>query len=179
MSTFTRLVLSLALAWSVFPTQAEEVSAHDQFVTHSIAVSGAVEHPLNLNVAALQSLPQVAGGDLPLVCQSGANVGRIEHYKGVTLKEILNRAVVHSESHNDVKKMAIIARASDGYAVVFSWSEVFNSPIGEEVVVFFERDGQPLGADEGEIAMVSGKDTRTGPRHVKWLQTIEVKKIVE
>ena len=38
---------------------------------------------------------------------------------------------------------------------------------------------QPLGDDEGRIAMVSSKDTRTGPRHVKWLQDIEVKKIAD
>ena len=39
--------------------------------------------------------------------------------------------------------------------------------------------GQPLADDEGRIAMVSTKDTRTGPRHVKWLQGIEVRKIVD
>ena len=75
--------------------------------------------------------------------------------------------------------MAIIATASDGYKVVFSWSEVFNSPLGEGVIVFFEKDGVPLADDEGRIAMVSTKDIRTGPRHVKWLQAIEVRKIAE
>ena len=30
-------------------------------------------------------------------------------------------------------------------------------------------------ADEGHIAMVSTKDIKTGPRHVKWLQTLEVR----
>ena len=77
------------------------------------------------------------------------------------------------------KKMAIIAGASDGYKVVFSWNEIFNSPIGDGVIVFFEKDGFPLADDEGRIALVSTKDLRTGPRHVKWLQSIEVRKIVD
>ena len=34
-----------------------------------------------------------------------------------------------------------------------------------------------LGDDEGRIALISAKDIRTGPRHVKWLQSIEVRKI--
>ena len=47
------------------------------------------------------------------------------------------------------------------------------------MIVFYERDGLPLKDDEGRIAMVSAKDTRTGPRHVKWLNGIEVRKIVD
>ena len=114
-----------------------------------------------------------------MVCQSGANLGQLEHLKGVLLRDILEKAAVVSHSHNDVKKMAIIATASDGYKVIFSWTEVFNSPLGDGVIVFFEKDGKALGDDEGRIALVSTKDTRTGPRHVKWLQGIEVRKIVE
>ena len=40
-------------------------------------------------------------------------------------------------------------------------------------------DRVPLADDEGRIALISGKDIRTGPRHVKWLQSIEVRKIVD
>jgi hypothetical protein len=47
------------------------------------------------------------------------------------------------------------------------------------VLVLFERDGKPLAPAEGPLALISGKDIRTGPRHVKWLQTVEVRQIVE
>lgn len=150
-----------------------------RFVTTSITVSGAVEHQLNLSVDELRKFPPQQVGEVPLICQSGANRGKLENFKGVRLRDILERAVVKAPAHNDVKKMVIIASASDGYKVVFSWSEVFNSPVGEGVMVFFEKDGLPLGDDEGRIAMVSTQDIRTGPRHVKWLQDIEVRKIVE
>jgi hypothetical protein len=33
---------------------------------------------------------------------------------------------------------------------------------------------RPLGDDEGRIALVSLKDARPGPRHVKWLSAIDV-----
>lgn len=149
------------------------------YVTRSLTVNGAVGHVLKLDVDALRKFPPQQVGEVPLVCQSGANKGKLENLKGVLLRDILEKATVKAPGHNDGKKMAIIASASDGYKVVFSWSEVFNSPIGEGVIVFFEKDGQPLADDEGRIAMVSAKDTRTGPRHVKWLQKIEVKKIAD
>jgi hypothetical protein len=37
----------------------------------------------------------------------------------------------------------------------------------------------PLGDQEGRIALISAKDTQTGPRHVNWLNGIEVRKIVD
>ena len=42
------------------------------------------------------------------------------------------------------------------------------------MLIVYERDGTPLGNDEGRIALVSLKDTRPGPRHVKWLATVDV-----
>lgn len=158
---------------------ADKVDDPSKFVTTSITVSGAVEHQLTLGVDDLRSFPPQQVGELPLVCQSGANAGKIENIKGVLLRDILEKAVVKAPGHNDTKKMVIIASASDGYKVVFSWSEVFNSPVGEGVIVYFEKDGLPLADDKGRIAMVSAGDTRTGARQVKWLQGIEVRKVVD
>jgi hypothetical protein len=47
------------------------------------------------------------------------------------------------------------------------------------VLVVYERDGAPLPDDEGRIALVSLKDTRPGPRHVKWLQAVEVIRVAD
>lgn len=156
-----------------------EIANTSKFVTESVTISGIVEHKLKLSVDDLRKFPPQQVGELSVVCQSGANLGKLENLKGVLLRDILEKAAIISRSHNDVKKMAIIATASDDYKVVFSWNEVFNSPIGEGIVVFFEKDGKALEDDEGRIAMVSSKDIRTGPRHVKWLKAIEVRRIVD
>jgi hypothetical protein len=149
------------------------------FVTDTITVSGNVEHTLVLGVDDLRKFSQQQIVEISLQRQSGADAGKIEKLKGVLLRDIVQKAAVVSKDHNDVKKLAVIAGASDGYKVVFSWSEIFNSPLGDGIIVFFERDGAPLDDAEGHIAMLSAKDTRTGPRHVKWLQTIVVTKITD
>lgn len=140
-------------------------------VTTSISVTGAVEHTMTLGVEDLRAFPTQKVNEVPLVCQTGANLGKLENFKGVRLRDIIERAKVVAPGHNDVKKMVVIAGASDGYKVVFSWSEIFNSPVGDGVYVFAD--------DEGRIAMISTKDLRTGPRHVKWLNHIEVRKILD
>ncbi|MEN9396477.1 MAG: hypothetical protein RLZ81_1007 [Pseudomonadota bacterium] len=168
---------TLAFAGHAFA--ATKVDDPAKYVTQAITVSGAVEQDLRLSVNDLRQFPPQQVGELPMVCQTGANVGKLENLKGVLLRDILEKAKVVSKEHNDVKKTIVIATASDGYKVVFSWSEVFNSPVGDGVTVFFEKDGKTLGDEEGRIAMVSTKDLRSGPRHVKWLKELEVRKIVD
>lgn len=165
------VLLATGFAWAAEPPS--------RFVTTRFTIEGAVENRLDLGIEDLSWFPPQQIGELPLVCQTGANLGKLEQLKGVLLRDILEKAVIKAPEHNDVKKMVVVASASDGYKVVFSWTELFNSPLGDGVIVFFEKDGQPLADDEGRIALISGKDIRTGPRHVKWLQSIEVRKIVD
>ncbi len=47
------------------------------------------------------------------------------------------------------------------------------------VLIVYQRDGVTLTEDEGPLALVSLKDTRPGPRHVKWLRSLEVRVIAE
>lgn len=156
--------LLIALALSASTVWAHpDLSNAANYVTTELTVTGAVAHPLKLGVNDLRQFP----------------LQQQENRNGVTLRALLDRAQVISKNHNDVKKMVIIASASDGYAVVYSWSEIFNSPIGESVLIFFEKDGKALADDEGRIAMISTKDLRTGPRHVRWLKSIEIKKAVD
>lgn len=178
-STIYTLFTIITLMISATAFAGHKTPDPEKFVITSFAVSGAVETPQILTVEDLRKFPPQQVGDLPLICQSGANVGNLENLKGVLLRDILEKAIIKAPGHNDVKKMVIIASASDGYKVVFSWTELFNSSIGEGVIVFFEKDGFPLADNEGKIAMISTKDIRTGPRHVKWLQNIEVRKIVD
>jgi len=148
-----------------------------QLVTEVITVTGVVKHPLVLRVDDLKKFPVKTAKGLQMTCLDGANKGRMPMLRGALLRDILTKAELDAPGHNDVKRMIIVATASDGYKVVFSWAEVFNSSQADGMIVYYEKNGQPIGNDEGRIAMVSTKDIKTGPRHVKWLKTIEVKRI--
>ncbi len=167
------LLLRSCLAALLF---AFALAAHGA-MSDTLTVRGAVEHPLTLSVDDLRAFPAQQLAEVALTRQNGAEAGTLQNLKGVRLSDLVNKAVLVVKDHNDIKKMIVVATATDGYRVVFSWSEIFNSPAGDGMIVYFEKDGKPLGEDEGRIAMVSTKDTKTGPRHVKWLQTLEVRLI--
>jgi len=99
--------------------------------------------------------------------------------RGVRLTAVLDRAGLASTDRNEWKHTIVMASATDGYRVVFSWSELFNSEAGTGVLLVFERDGQPLAEREGRIALVSAKDIRTGPRSVRWLNRLDVRVLGE
>ncbi|MGK5042738.1 molybdopterin-dependent oxidoreductase [Janthinobacterium sp. GB1R12] len=172
------LGLASAALLAAAPAWADPAPARDN-MSRALAVTGMVTTPLTLTVAGLRQLPPVNGGELAVTRHNGDKAETITSYKGVRLRDILDKAALDAPGHNDVKKLAIIATATDGYAVVFSWGELYNSPAGEGVIVYYEKNGKALDDSDGEIALISAKDIRTGPRHVKWLNAIEVRKLVE
>lgn len=144
--------------------------------TTSLTITGAVERTIVLDSGTLSKYPQQQVVELQLPDKDG---GKSSVVRGCRLRDLLDSARILTSDHNTVKKLAVIATSSDGYKVVFSWSELFNSSVGESVLVIFERNGKALSSQEGPLALISGKDLLTGPRHVKWLKTIEVRQIVD
>lgn len=182
MPIFSRALRSAAVAvalaaWAAAPSSAHDTAAPAS-VSASVSISGAVEHALVLRLDDLRQTP--AARIVTLHLPAGHNAGdKASEVRGVRLRDLIDQASIVKRDHNTVKKLAIIAGAADGYKVVFSWSELFNSDAGDSVLVLFERDGQPLSAGEGPLALVAGKDLNGGPRHVKWLQSVEVRQIVD
>ena len=170
--------LASAALLEAAPAWADPAPAREH-MSHALAVTGKVATPLTLKVADLRQLPPANGGELAVTRHNGDKAESITSYRGVRLRDILDKAALDAPGHNDVKKLAIIATATDGYAVVFSWGERYNAPAGEGVIVYYEKNGKALDENDGEIGLISAKDIRTGPRHVKWLNGIEVRKLVE
>jgi hypothetical protein len=95
----------------------------------------------------------------------------------VLLRDVITAAKPVERERHDLRRSIVIATATDGYQTAFSWAELFLSPIGDGAMVVFERDGAPLAANEGPFAIVSLGDTQPGPRHVKWLERLELRRV--
>ncbi|MBK1718703.1 molybdopterin-dependent oxidoreductase [Thiocystis violacea] len=146
-------------------------------VSESLSITGAVVHPKTLSVADLERFPPHRIAEVEMICEFGANLGKRENLRGVLLRDLLLDAQLKGLTPKHFRKMAIIAHATDGYLAVFSWAELFNSTVGAQVIVYFSKDGRPLDDTEGRIALISTTDSRTGPRHVRWLNAVEVRSL--
>jgi DMSO/TMAO reductase YedYZ molybdopterin-dependent catalytic subunit len=171
------LVLAAAVCFAPLAMAENKPADPSPYVSRQLTLSGAVERPVVLTVEDLKKFPASQIVELVRPARADHPGEKDQKLTGVRLRDVLERAKPKVAGRGELKTMAIVAGATDGYKVAFSWNEVFNTQVGDGVLVYFAKDGAPLGADEGQIAMVSVSDLRSGPRHVKWLREIELRQL--
>ncbi len=66
----------------------------------------------------------------------------------------------------------IECQATDGYKVIFSWNEIFNSETGNHTMIITSKNGVNMNQLDDRIALITPTDQATGRRYVKWLNRI-------
>lgn len=141
---------------------------------NTLLVAGEVKTALLLTAEELHTMKTEEVNDVLVACRSGDPKCRIAKAKGVLLEDVLNMAGIKEADHNAPNRMCIVVTAHDNYRVVFSWHEIFNTRIGDGVLVLLERNGQPIDVEQGPFVLISAMDYLTGGRYVKKLKSIEV-----
>lgn len=132
-----------------------------------LTIRGDIPETLVLKTADLTQLPRETVG---VADQDGTQI----KYEGVPLREILKRAGVPVGKDLRGKSLAsyIVAKAHDGYQVVFSLGELGTEFGNESILVADKRDGKALFGYQGPLRLVCPND-KAGARSVRMLETIE------
>jgi DMSO/TMAO reductase YedYZ molybdopterin-dependent catalytic subunit len=147
----------------------------EQAIEGVVTLTGEVLRPLSVSVDELRQQGSVVVDPFDLRCfTTNRFIRTVDRYKGVLLKDLISQAGLRCALPGDFKRMVFVAVAHDGYAVTFSWHELFNTPVGEQAIIAYECGGQPLSADDGAPVLFSGADILPAPRHVKRLARIVV-----
>jgi hypothetical protein len=102
--------------------------------------------------------------------------GTAKDLTGVLLKDFLLSIELDAENPKVLSEYYFTCIASDGYKVIYSWNELFNTAIGNSVYILTSKDNQPLEKLDENIVMIATQDIRTGRRYVKNLQSIIVRR---
>ncbi|MHA4895320.1 molybdopterin-binding protein [Pedobacter sp. PWIIR3] len=147
-------------------------AVHAQESTQFV-ISGKVKQPITINLASLKKYKISSLDSMTVYNHLMVRKGKILNVKGVLLKEILTKVEIISDSPKTLSEYYFVCTANDNYKVVYSWNELFNSPIGDQVMVLisYETDS---GKQGGNIAIISPTDRATGRRFVKGLSSITV-----
>jgi hypothetical protein len=132
-----------------------------------LTVRGDLSAPLTLKADDLAALPRET---VSVAEQDGTKL----NYEGVLLREILKRAGVPLGKELRGKALAgyVLAKARDGYQVVFSLGEIDTAFGNQSIVVADKLDGKPLFAYHGPFRLVCPND-KAGARSVRMLETLE------
>jgi DMSO/TMAO reductase YedYZ molybdopterin-dependent catalytic subunit len=138
----------------------------------ALAINGDIPSPLILKPDDLSKMPRRT--------ISVADHGGKADYEGVPLGEILQRAGTPLGKGLRGKALAsyVVAKARDGYQVVFTLAEVDPDFANEMILVADRRDGKPLSGDQGPLRLVCAND-KAGARSVRMLEALEFVRLLK
>lgn len=142
-------------------------------VTESFTITGKVKATLTVTTSDLQLFRSHTLGDVKITNHKGEEKGTASKLTGVLLKDIV-QAVMPNEDPKLLSEYYFVCQASDGYKVVYSWNELFNTAIGNTVYLVTSKEDNPAPRFDESILMISTQDLRTGRRYLKNLKTIYV-----
>ena len=142
-----------------------------------LSVGGWVRHPLRCDASRLDEMEWIVVQDFNVICTYDGAHGTLPPVRAVRLSDLLEHAQPAFLQRTDFKRVAIVAEGEQGYRALFSWAEVFNSPLGSGIVVAYRTPASTLPANAGAFALLARHDLATGPRYVRGLHSIELHKL--
>ncbi len=145
--------------------------------TTFFTISGKVISEQIITVKKLDSFPKKDIKDLIIFNHKGEIKDTIKNIRGVLFKEVFSKTTFTNQKPKNLNEFYFVCSASDGYKVVFSWNEIFNSEVGNNLYFITEMDGKSLEDLEQRIILLSSSDIQNGRRYIKGLEKIEVKQV--
>lgn len=149
----------------------------DNQVTDSFSITGLVEEIPSFSKERLLELNQQNLGTVQLRKGDGEVYLELEKTKGVLLKDVVESVPVKGQTNKNYSAYYVDCKAVDGFQAVYSWNELFNSPLGDSVYLITEANGKSLEQMSQSIMMVSLQDQITGKRNLRNLSSIEVSRV--
>ncbi|HWB86996.1 MAG TPA: molybdopterin-dependent oxidoreductase [Bryobacteraceae bacterium] len=134
----------------------------------TLTITGDLPSSLVLKAEDLSKMPRET---VSVQDQDGTKVD----YEGVLLLEVLKRAGAPLGNQLRGKALAsyVLAKARDGYQVVFTLAEIDPAFGNEQILIADRRNGKPLFGYQGPFRLVCPGD-KAGARSVRMLETLEI-----
>jgi DMSO/TMAO reductase YedYZ molybdopterin-dependent catalytic subunit len=141
--------------------------------TAVLAVEGDIPMPLSLTADDLAKMPREMA---TVPAPDGSKIV----YEGVTLRAVLEKAGAPfgKKLRGKVLTTYVLAKAMDGYEVLFTLGELDPDFGNETILLADKRDGKPLGDKQGPFRLVCPND-HEGARNVRMLQALEVVRLAK
>lgn len=152
------------------------ISANAQ-VTSTLTVEGAITNPYVIKFDELKNLKSISLDSLVILNHKMERKSSLKKIKGVLLRDVLAKAEFSVNSPKILSEFYIVCIADDGYKVVYSWNELFNSETGNQTLVLTEVNGVSVLNHKEGIILVTPTDKATGRRYVKNFSKIRIEKV--
>lgn len=150
---------------------------HDTKPTDYFTVEGRVKNTITFKLEDAAAFNSILFDSIVVYNHLVVRKSVLKNVKGILLKDIITNASFDISDPKPLSEYYITCVASDGYKVVFSWNEIFNTTVGKQLMVITEADGRKASASPQRIAIISPADIATGRRYVHGLQKVMIERV--
>jgi hypothetical protein len=145
--------------------------------THQFTITGQIKKESVITMDSLNSYSLKQIGQIKVTDHVGTFKHNDDQLKGVLLKDILSHSQLNANSPKLFSRFYFTCVGSDGYAVVYSWNELFNTEVGDNVYILLEKNGVKADKMPESLQMASMLDFKTGRRFLHNLDKIIVNQV--
>jgi hypothetical protein len=145
--------------------------------TDSLVVTGEIINASTFSLAALDTFSKTQIKDQIIYNQKGEIKDTVTGLSGIPVKNLLASIHYKYDKTKELNEFYFLFIASDGYKVVFSWNEIYNTDVGNHSFIVTEMEGKKNKDLDQRILFISTADLNTGRRYIKGLKKIEVRRV--
>ena len=143
----------------------------------TLKIEGKIKAEKTFSITELDTFATVAIADQTLYNHKGEVKSTVKNMKGVLLKTVLESIEFDYDKPKELNEFYFVLVATDGYKVVFSWNEIYNTEAGNSFYIVTEMEGKKMKDMEQRILFISTADLKSGRRYIKALEKIQVKRV--
>lgn len=146
-------------------------------LTKEFTIRGAVKKEQIFSIEKIRNFRLHSINDLVITNHLGVAKKTVTGLKGILLKDVLDSVLFAAENPKLLSAFYFIFVAADGYKVVYSWNEIFNTETGNHVYIITEKEGKDIRGGDENILVLNTTDFNTGRRYIKGLSEIIVAQV--
>lgn len=147
--------------------------------TESFIIRGQIAKEKTVTLTQLDGFSKSDIRDIVIYNHKGEPKDTLRNLKGVMLKSVFEGLKFNYEKPKELNEFYFTLTASDGYKVVFSWNEIYNTEAGNQLYFITEMNGKKAKDLEQRILFLAAADLKSGRRYIKGLEKIEVRRITD
>lgn len=141
--------------------------------TDILQISGEVKSEKTFTLADIKKLKSIELGEVNTSC-SPKKKETAKGVKAILLKDLLDSVRFQYDRPKMLNRFYFRFEASDGYSVVFSFNEIYNTETGNHLYLVTEMNGLDIARMENRILLLTTTDIKSGNRNIKGLAKIVV-----
>ncbi len=147
--------------------------AQNNFSTDVLIITGKVKKEKTFSLDQIRANRTVLLGEVNISC-SPKQKEDAKGVKAIMVKDLIDSVKFDYPSGKMLNQFYFKFEASDGYAVVFSFNEIYNTETGKQLYIVTGKDGIDIANMDNRILMLSNSDLKPGSRNLKGLKRIVV-----